>query len=383
MAEQYEVDQSSSRVSRPGVVIRQEIMIINELGLHARPAAEFVLAAKAFRSQIWLVKGEERFSASSILEVLCANLNCGDTAIIEAEGRDAEEAVKRLAGLTREFGKRDSGGPAVGRRSVEEGDSMPPQLRKLLLPLLFEVAASPYLIADSIGMWHMGEERFWMPQSKFYAIALDGEGELCRVPASNAGHLLYTGLPSATRATHVTAQLLSATFDTGWGVRTVCDRAARFNPMSYHNGSVWPHDTGLCAAGLARYGDRVGIRHLLNETFAAAHYFGMRLPELLCGFARAAGEPPVGYPVACLPQAWSSGAPFMMLQAALGLDIDAFRREIVIDRPELPSEIERLEVRGLRVDDEIVNLQFQRIGDRVMASTAHPIPESVRVIVSV
>jgi glycogen debranching enzyme len=109
----------------------------------------------------------------------------------------------------------------------------------------------------------------------------------------------------------------------------------------------------------------------------------MRLPELLCGFARAAGEPPVGYPVACLPQAWSSGALFMMLQAGLGLDIDAFRREIVIDRPELPSEIERLEVRGLRVGDEIVNLQFQRIGDRVMASTAYPVPESVRVIVSV
>ena len=167
MAEQYDVDQSSSRVSRPSVVIREEITIINELGLHARPAAEFVLAAKAFRSQIWLVKGEERFSASSVLEVLCANLNCGDTATIEADGRDAEEAVKRLAELLRQFGKRDSEGPAVGRRSVEEGDSMPPPLRKLLLPLLFEVAASPYLIADSIGMWHMGEERFWMPRFIF------------------------------------------------------------------------------------------------------------------------------------------------------------------------------------------------------------------------
>jgi murein peptide amidase A len=167
MAEQYEVDQSASRVSRPDVVIREEITIINELGLHARPAAEFVLAAKAFRSQIWLVKGEERFSASSVLEVLCTNLNCGDTAIIEADGRDAEEAVKRLAELIREFGKRDSEGPALGRRRVEEGDSMPPPLRKLLLPLLFEVAASPYLIADSIGMWHMGEERFWMPRFIF------------------------------------------------------------------------------------------------------------------------------------------------------------------------------------------------------------------------
>jgi protein MpaA len=167
MAEQYEVDQSASRVSRPDIVIREEITIINELGLHARLAAEFVLAAKAFRSQIWLVKGEERFSASSVLEVLCANLNCGDTAIIEADGRDAEEAVKRLAELIREFGKRDSEGPALGRRRVEEGDSMPPPLRKLLLPLLFEVAASPYLIADSIGMWHMGEERFWMPRFIF------------------------------------------------------------------------------------------------------------------------------------------------------------------------------------------------------------------------
>ena len=122
MAEQCDVDQSSSRVSGRSVVIRQEITIINELGLPARPAAEFVLAAKAFRSQIWLVKGEERFSASSILEVLCANLNCGDAATIEAEGRDAEEAVKRLAELIYEFGKRDSGGAAVGQRSVEEGN---------------------------------------------------------------------------------------------------------------------------------------------------------------------------------------------------------------------------------------------------------------------
>jgi protein MpaA len=148
-------------------VSRREITIINELGLHARPAAEFVLAAKAFRSQVWLVKGAERFSAASILDVLCANLNCGDTATIEAEGPDAEEAVKRLVELTGEFGKRDSGSPSSGRRRVEEGNSMPPQLRKLLLPLLLEVAASPYLIADSIGMWHMGEERFWMPRFIF------------------------------------------------------------------------------------------------------------------------------------------------------------------------------------------------------------------------
>jgi phosphocarrier protein HPr len=120
MAEQYRIDQSASGGSGMAVVIRQEITIINELGLHARPAAEFVRAAKAFRSQIWLVKGVERFSAASILDVLTANLNCGDTATIEAEGPDAEDAVRRLAELTREFGKTDSGSKTTGRCRVED-----------------------------------------------------------------------------------------------------------------------------------------------------------------------------------------------------------------------------------------------------------------------
>ena len=120
MTEQDRIDQSASAGSGLSVVIRQEITIVNELGLHARPAAEFVGAAKAFRSQIWLVKGAERFSAASILEVLSANLNRGDTATIEAEGPDAEEAVKRLAELTREFGKTDSGSKSSGQRRIEE-----------------------------------------------------------------------------------------------------------------------------------------------------------------------------------------------------------------------------------------------------------------------
>jgi phosphocarrier protein HPr len=101
-------------------MFRQEITIINELGLHARPAAEFILAAKVFRSQIWLVKGGERFSAASILDVMSANLNCGDTATIEAQGPDAEEAIKRLAELIRGLGKKDSGSASTGRRRVEE-----------------------------------------------------------------------------------------------------------------------------------------------------------------------------------------------------------------------------------------------------------------------
>jgi glycogen debranching enzyme len=227
------------------------------------------------------------------------------------------------------------------------------------------------------------ESHFWMPKEKFYAIAIDGNGEACRVRTSNAGQLLYTGLPSPARAARVTRQLLEAGFDSGWGVRTLAAGQARYNPMSYHDGSVWPHDTGICAAGMARYGDRAGIAHLLHELFEAAVTFGMRLPELFCGFGRSAGEPPVGYPVACLPQAWSSGAVFMMLQACLGVRIDAWRRVVEIDRPELPGEIERLYVNGLAVGEERLDLVFQRIAGRTAVSPAGRVPETVRIVVRI
>ena len=226
------------------------------------------------------------------------------------------------------------------------------------------------------------ERRYWMPDRQFYGIALDGEGELCRVCASNAGHLLFVGLPSHRRARQVTEQLLSSSFDSGWGTRTVRDQAARFNPMSYHNGTVWPHDTSLCAAGMARYGHRTAARQLLQQSFAAATHFGMRLPELLCGFARRIGEPPVGYPVACLPQAWSSGAVFMMLQATLGVQLDASRREILIDRPELPQDVERLDINGLAINDQRVDLHFRRRAGKVVVQTTLSRPGSVRVSVT-
>ena len=235
----------------------------------------------------------------------------------------------------------------------------------------------------ALSLRKLVEARFWMPELNFYGIALDGEGELCRVRASNAGHLLYTGLPSAVRAHHVAEQLLSAAFDTGWGLRTLATEQARFNPMSYHNGSVWPHDTAICAAGVARYGNREGAAHVLNECFGAAMHFGMRLPELFCGFPRMAGEPPVGYPVACLPQAWSSGAVFMLLQACLGLRIDGHKQEIHIERPRLPPGIDRLVIDRLAVGDEHVALVFERSGDRVAVSSSNEPSDAPRVLVRV
>jgi glycogen debranching enzyme len=169
------------------------------------------------------------------------------------------------------------------------------------------------------------EDRFWMEDQGFYAIALDGDGEQCRSIGSNAGHLLFTGLPSRERALRVTKRLLSAEFRSGWGIRTLATGQARFNPMSYHDGSVWPHDTAMAAAGMARYGERDAAPWplLLGEIYAAATHFHLRLPELFCGFERATGEPPIAYPVACLPQAWAAGSVFLMLQAALGVNIDA------------------------------------------------------------
>ncbi|WP_274631392.1 amylo-alpha-1,6-glucosidase [Arvimicrobium flavum] len=210
------------------------------------------------------------------------------------------------------------------------------------------------------------EERFWLEDLGTYALAIDGEGEPCAVRASNAGHLLYVGLPSPERAARVIENLVSPRFFTGWGIRTLADVEVAFNPMSYHNGSVWPHDTAVTAAGIARYGARQEVVQLLSGMFEAAVNFQMRLPELFCGFERRPGEAPISYPVACLPQAWSAGSAFMLIQACLGLRVDGWTNEIQIERPRLPMGIDNLSIRRLPVGDVAVDLHFQRVGDRIV-----------------
>lgn len=221
------------------------------------------------------------------------------------------------------------------------------------------------------------EDCFWMEEDGFYGIAVDGAGETCRPHASNAGHLLFVGLPPADRAHRVTKRLLSAEFDSGWGVRTLAKGWVRFNPMSYHNGSIWPHDTALCLAGMARYGEREGVARILCDLFAASKHFAMRMPELFCGFAREGGEPPIAYPVACMPQAWAASSTFLMLQACLGLTIDAARREVRLVRPTLPAGIDRLDVEGLDIAGCRVDLRFQRLEGSVAVT---PGPKSDRAI---
>ncbi len=223
------------------------------------------------------------------------------------------------------------------------------------------------------------EDRFWMEDKGFYGIAIDGKGDLCRVLSSNPGHLLFSGLPRPDRARRVIEHLTSAAFASGWGVRTLATGEARYNPMSYHNGSVWPHDTAICVMGLSRYGEREGVVSLTSGLFETANDFHMRLPELFCGFPRMAGEPPVAYPVACLPQAWAAGSVFMVLQACLGLTVDGLKGEVRVTDPRLPVGIDRLSIEGLRVGTEKVDLLFERSGRRVeVQARGSAVPVRVR-----
>ena len=209
------------------------------------------------------------------------------------------------------------------------------------------------------------EDKFWMPAQGFYGIAIDGEGALCAVRSSNPGHLLYCGLPAVERADAVAQHLMTPAFHTGWGLRTLAMGEARYNPMSYHNGSVWPHDSALCAAGISRYGHRDQVVLLLRSAFEAAVNFDMRLPELFCGFPRVQGAPPIAYPVACMPQAWAAGAPFMLLRSCLGVKIDGMRGEIDVDRPRLPVGIDEVRVHDIALGEGRIDLTFRRVGARI------------------
>jgi glycogen debranching enzyme len=220
------------------------------------------------------------------------------------------------------------------------------------------------------------EARFWMEDQGFYAIAVDGAGELCRVRTSNPGHLLFTKLAARDRGRRVVETLLGSNFTCGWGVRTLALGEPRFNPMSYHNGSVWPHDTALAALGMSHYGERDGVVALTAALFETAVSFEMRLPELFCGFTRQAGEPPVAYPVACLPQAWAAGAVFMMLQACLGVTVTSEHVSVV--DPRLPIGIDRLWIEGLQVGPDCVNLAIEQHGKRVAVTCSHPSRLAVR-----
>lgn len=209
-------------------------------------------------------------------------------------------------------------------------------------------------------------EAFWCEDLQTYAIALDAEKKPCRVRSSNAGHCLFTGIAPPEAAARIKSGLLREDFFSGWGIRTLASSEPRYNPMSYHNGSIWPHDNALIALGFARYGFKDAAMRVLSALFDASLFMDLnRLPELYCGFRRRSGEGPTLYPVACNPQAWASGAIFLALQACLGLRIEAATSRIYFDSPRLPESIQHLEIKGIRVGGNSADVSLVRYDDDV------------------
>ena len=214
---------------------------------------------------------------------------------------------------------------------------------------------------------HRFDAAFFDATLNTYVLALDGDKRPCRVRASNAGHVLYTGLALDERAAAVVSTLMAPASFSGWGVRTVASTEARYNPMSYHNGSIWPHDNALIAAGFSRYGFRREAARIFEGLFSAATYVDlMRLPELFCGFPRRRSQGPTFYPVACSPQAWSAATPLSLVQSCLGLGFDVAKDEICLREPIMPAFLQQLTVRGLQIGAGAVDIGFDRMEDKVV-----------------
>jgi glycogen debranching enzyme len=205
---------------------------------------------------------------------------------------------------------------------------------------------------------------FWMEDEGYFAMALDGDKRPVRTVTSNPGHGLYCDIVEQRRAEVMARRLFEPDLFSGWGIRTMSEAASAYNPMSYHNGSVWPHDNALIAAGLKRYGFFDATNRLATAMFeVAGHSDYMRLPELFCGFVRREPNPPVEYPAACAPQAWAAGAPFLLLQAMLGISARANENLLTVNKPHLPKWLGRVRLENLRVGESRLSLEFHRDGD--------------------
>lgn len=210
------------------------------------------------------------------------------------------------------------------------------------------------------------DKAFWLEDLGTYAIALDGDKKPCRIKSSNAGQCLFTGIVKPERADRLAQTLMQEDSFSGWGIRTIASGQPRYNPMSYHNGSVWPHDVALIAWGLNRVGHKQYVSDLFESIYRAATYMeNRRVPEVFCGFRRRDGEAPTLYPHACSPQAWSAASVFIMIQALLGLSIHAKDKHIHFDRPYLPPSIGTLRISKLQVDGASIDLIIQNYGDDV------------------
>ncbi|MFZ0172948.1 MAG: hypothetical protein WAL04_14790, partial [Acidimicrobiales bacterium] len=217
--------------------------------------------------------------------------------------------------------------------------------------------------------------QFWLKEHGYFALGLDAEKRPIDSLSSNLGHCLWSGIIDDDKAAQVAERLLAPEMFTGWGIRTLASTMGRYNPVSYHNGSVWPHDSAICAAGLARYGFLAEAAKVSVGLFEAAEAFGGRLPELFCGFDRGAFPFPVPYPASCSPQAWASASPFWLLQKVLlGLE-PAVPDGVVACAPSIPESFGRLVVENLLLDGG--RLSIEATGDK---ATVAGLPGSLRLV---
>ncbi len=230
-----------------------------------------------------------------------------------------------------------------------------------LAELLGDMPLAQKLRGAAIRLKERFNEAFWCEEIGTYAIALDGNKRQCAISSSNAGHTLWSGIASKDHAAQVVDQLLADDLFCGWGIRTISSNAARYNPMAYHNGSVWPHDNALIAKGMALYGFTGHAMTIFTGLFETSQFVDQhRLPELFCGFRKRPGEGPTLYPVACSPQAWAAASVFYLLQASLGLSFNPEKSEIRFRHPQLPSFLETVEIRDLAINNATVDLRLQR-----------------------
>ena len=217
------------------------------------------------------------------------------------------------------------------------------------------------LASEALELRRNFESAFWCEDLSTYALALDGRKRPCRVRSSNAGHCLFSGIASEEHARRVAATLLGDASFSGWGVRTLAVGEARYNPMSYHNGSVWPHDNALIAAGFAAYQLKAEAARILTGLMDASLFLDLhRMPELFSGFSRRAGEAPTLYPVACNPQSWASSAVFLILESCLGLQVQGWQGRVVFSKPYLPDFLQRVSICRLRVGNASIDLLATR-----------------------
>ncbi|MBM0105712.1 amylo-alpha-1,6-glucosidase [Steroidobacter sp. S1-65] len=277
--------------------------------------------------------------------------------------KDSNDAVFHADGALAE--------PAIALCEVQGYAYMARSLGAQMAQALGESALAARLLQQANELKEKFEASFWDETLGTYVLALDGHKRPCRVRSSNAGQVLFTGIASPERAARTAQVLAGRDLFSEWGIRTISSRERRYNPTSYHNGSIWPHDNALIALGLARYGHSRQAARVTAAILDAAMQMDLRrLPELFCGMPRRRDKGPVLYPVACAPQAWAAAAPFALLQACLGLEIDAQQRLVRLNHPCLPDSIDQLRIANLHVGEDRIDMMVRRRGEGVAVNVS-------------